>query len=99
MEKENSLTYPPQRRGTEFVDSSVSLYDSIRQSRSHMMNQDVGVKVCCLIAQSGEGYLACFKLRCVTQGATDAVKEGPGYRIQVDMGRCSVVPSALVAER
>ena len=74
MQEENTFSDTPKRRGAEFVTLGYALYDVVRQTRPHMMNQQVGKQVDldfaqCLHKGRGRGE----RLR-VTQRASDIVE-------------------------
>ena len=50
MQEEDPLPNSPQRRRAEFVPNRRALKDVIRQARSHVVHEQIGEQICCLVA-------------------------------------------------
>ena len=58
VEEEYPLPKPPQRCTAKLARSRLTLTDAVSQSRSHVMNQQVGIKIHRSIAQRRDGGVA-----------------------------------------
>ena len=82
MQEEDALTKSPQGRCTELARPGLSLTDSIGEIGTHIVDQQIRVEVCWLIAEYRDGRLARHQCRRVALRAADHAEQvaPPGDR-------------------
>src|SRR5436309_13845399 len=75
VEKELPLAQAPQGRGAKLVSSRVALEDVVGQSRTHAMQQQIGIEIDRLLVERRAGGLPRREGRRVAHGADDPVEQ------------------------
>ncbi len=75
VEEEQALAQPPQRRGPELVGSGLHLEDVVRQTRPHVVEQQIRVEIDRLVAKGCHRGIARLERRRVTEGTAHALEE------------------------
>ena len=65
VHEEDSLAQSPERRGAELVASGSSLADIVRETRPHVVQDQVGKEVCLDVAERCHGGLSSSQRWCV----------------------------------
>ena len=77
MQKKDTLTETPKGSGAEFVRARAALADVVRQSSSHVMDEQVGEERGSLVGKTGrEAGRRGRKRRCVARVAVNLAEDG-----------------------
>src|ERR1700675_396051 len=99
MEKKDALPDTPQRSCSELIGASATLRDAVRQTFTHMVDEDIGEEIRSLVGKRGArarrraagNHPAGGKRRCVAVGTTCPYEKGTsihsGWRARRRSGR------------